>query len=196
MSNTILYKHIVLSGGYYYKAKDGGKDFCETIARLCGKQNPVILDCLFARSDDGTERFNVDCNFFKTFIPESKILFADDDFIDQAHSSDVIFFQGGSPRMLIDKLNTFIGFEQAISDKVLVGSSGGADALVRHYAVLKKMRYDGEGLGILNIKFIPHWHSNETEFEHVNWESLKQKIEMYKESIPVVCLEDGQYLVF
>lgn len=186
---------IVLSGGYYYKASDRGESFCKTIVDLCGKKTPIILDCLFGRKEGVYDRFQDDQVFFKEFIPEATLLLAGEEFVDQIQQSDMIFFQGGNPSLIIKSLESFPGWTQYVKEKVLVGTSGGADVLAKYYGVGKTMRI-GEGLGLLDIKFIPHWKSQEDQFGGIEWDVLRERLLSHQEDIPTICLGDSEYKVF
>jgi hypothetical protein len=159
----------ILSGGYAYKAPDGGKSFCDEIIK--GIEKPVkILDCLFARdTNEWNEKFNNDQKFFSEHIDNFELTLAiPENFIEQLKNTDVVFFQGGSPRQLMEILNTVPAWKNYIDNKVVVASSAGADVLVRYYGVGKTMNI-GTGLGLLPIKFIPHWQSDYNKGLVIDW---------------------------
>lgn len=185
----------ILSGGYAHKAPDGGKSFCDEIIK--GIEKPVkILDCLFAReSTQWDQRFNDDQYFFTKHIDNFELTLATvENFIEQVKNTDVLFFQGGSPRQLIETLNTFPDWNNYIDGKIIVASSAGADVLVSYYGVGKTMNI-GTGLGLLPIKFIPHWKSDYDKGLIIDWNQLLENLKSHGEEMEVVTLGDGEFKV-
>ncbi len=187
---------IILIGGHIYKSSDGGKSFCDEMIRDI-KAPVKILDCLFAREQDvWTQRFEEDNSFFSSNIDNFELELAmPGKFIEQINKTDVVFFQGGVPKQLMSILHTTGDWLKALDGKVLVGSSGGADTICKYYGVGKTSNI-GEGLGLLPIKFIPHWKSDYVPGLDIDWEQLLNKVKFYKEDLEVVTLKDGDFLVF
>lgn len=188
----------ILIGGYIHKAQDGGKSFCEELTKGIQGRSIKILDCLFARDEDSWEsRFMDDKDFFQNNLKNFEIeLASPEKFIAQVKNSDVIFFQGGVPRKLMSHLDSDGDWKKELDGKILVGSSGGADAVVKYYGVGKTSNI-GEGLGLLPIKFIPHWESLDyAEGTNIDWNALFEKLKSYKEYLEVVTVRDGEFVVF
>ncbi len=186
----------ILAGGYVQKALDGSKAFCEEIFKGLDSNKPVrILDCMFARTEDSwIAKFEEDKVFFSKFIPNAELQLAQiESFQEQLQNSQVLFFQGGVPFELISKLDLTGDWKSCLSEKVVVGTSGSADALVKYYGVGKTGRI-GDGLGILPIKFIPHWKSNYAP--NIDWDSLLENLKNYKEDLPIYTLKEGEFVVF
>lgn len=186
----------ILIGGYIYKAQDGGKAFCEELTKDINNKPIKILDCLFARvKEDWEGRFKHDYLFFSKFIKDIKLeLASPEKFIDQLKYSDVLFFQGGDPKLLISILETTGDWKKELNGKTIVGSSGGADVISKYYGVIKSLNV-GEGLELLPIKFIPHWKSNYGQRTDEEMDSLLVKLRLYKDDLEVVTLKDGEYKV-
>ena len=186
----------ILVGGYIHKAPDGGRAFCEEIVKGVS-HNPVrILDCLFARPKDSWgERFQDDKEFFSKHITDCVVEIASpDNFIDQLQNSDILFFQGGIPRQLMELLNTVGDWRKELDGKVVVATSGGADALCKYYGVGKTLNV-GEGLGLVPIKFIPHWKSDYHQTPSADWDILLEKLKSHKEDLDIVTLREGEFHV-
>ncbi len=185
----------VLVGGYIHKAPDEGKAFCDEIVKTLESRSIKILDCLFGRnSEDWEQRFQDDKSFFEKNIQGVSIELAQpDQFIDQVKRSDVVFFQGGAPRKMIELLGSLELISDAFKGKVVVGSSGGADMLCRYYGVGKTSNI-GEGLGFVPMKLIPHWKSDYALPVVIDWEGLKEKLKSYKESIELITLQEGEFI--
>jgi len=188
----------ILIGGYIHKAEDGGKAFCEELAKGIEPKPIKILDCLFARTEDTwAVKFKDDQEFFAKNMQDFEIdLASPDTFIEQVKKSDVIFFQGGTPRLLMSHLDPNGEWIKELDGKVLVGSSGGADTIVKYYGVGKTSNI-GEGLGLLPIKFIPHWKSVDyAQGLEIDWEALLEKLKSHKEQLEVVTVGDVEFVVF
>lgn len=184
----------ILIGGRIYSAPDKGKAFCdEILTRVSGR--PVkILDCIFARPEsDWEERFQMDKDFFQTHSVQFQITLAGQGmFVHQVKNADVIFFQGGIPKVLIEALEKEVGWREALQDKIVVGSSGGADVLCQYYGVGKTGRFDGEGLGLIPVKFIPHWENDDS----VDWDTLLENLKNHKEDLEIIVLREGEFKIF
>lgn len=186
----------ILSGGYYYKAPDGGKSFCAEIIKDINDRPIKILDCLFGRPlETWEQKISDDQSFFSKHIDEIDIKTASkENFTQEIKESDIIFFQGSRPEDIINILNTILGWEDALIGKTVVASSGGASMLVKYFGVGKSNRI-GEGFGLLPIKFIPHWQSDYGEELKIDWNTLLNTLEEYKEALEITKLKDGEFKV-
>ena len=177
-----------------HKAEDGGKAFCDEIVKSIERRPVKVLDCLFAREEEawGT-RFADDANFFSKNISEVEMeLATSEKFLEQIKHSDVIFFQGGIPKVFMAVLQTVGDWQKWLEGKVIVASSGSADTFCKYYGVGKTGNI-GEGLGILPVKIIPHWQS---DYEvNINWDELLQKLKSYKEDLTVFTIKEGEFIV-
>ena len=185
----------VLLGGVIHNALDGGKSFVDEIVKDINHRPVKILDCIFARpKEDWDKRFLIDKGFLNQHLKECEIeLASPEKFIDQIKKSDIIFFQGGVPHQLMNVLGRIDGWINELNGKVVVASSGGADALVKYYGVGKTGRV-GEGLGLLSIKLIPHWKSNYAE-DAVDWDRLFEKLKLHGEDLEIFALREGEFRV-
>lgn len=186
----------ILIGGQIHKADDGGKAFCEELIKNATNKPIKILDCLFGRAkEEWKEKFENDTDFFSKNLESFELALASPEkFIDQMKNSDVIFFQGGIPGMFMSILNTIPNWQNELEGKVLVGSSGGADTIVKYYGVGKTMNI-GNGLGLLPIKFIPHWKSDYAKGLNIDWDMLLEELKFYKEKLETIVLKEGEFLV-
>jgi len=188
----------ILVGGYVHKAEDGGRAFCEELVKDFSHKKPIkILDCMFARKKENWQLgLEQDKIFFSKFIKDFVLELADPEtFTEQVKNSDIIFFQGGIPYSLISILNKNDEWLKQLDGKVLIGTSGGADAISKYYGVGKTGNV-GDGLGLLAIKFIPHWLSDYGVGLNINWNQLKEELKNYKEELPIHTLREGEFKVF
>jgi len=190
-------KYIIV-GGYVHKAKDEGKAFCEELIKGINKKPIKILDCMFAcKKEDWQETIEKDNIFFSKFINNFKLEVANpDNFTEQVKNSDVIYLKGGYTSPLMELLSKDMNWIKELDGKVLAGTSAGADAIAKYYSVLKTNRI-GDGLGLLSIKFIPHWMNDYSdEVRDIDWDGELKKIKDYKEDLPIYTLQEGEFKVF
>lgn len=188
----------ILVGGYVRKAPDEGKAFCEELVKDFSGKTVKILDCMFARPKDTWEEcIEKDRVFFKKFISNFELELADpENFTEQVNSADVIYLRGGHTSPLLEILSKDLSWTHELDGKVLAGTSAGGDAIAKYYSVLSTQR-TGDGLGLLPVKFIPHWNSDYTEEgQPVSWNKELDKLKAYKEDLPVYTLGEGEFKVF
>jgi len=189
----------ILVGGYVHKAPDEGKAFCEELIKGINRKPVKILDCMFARKkEDWQESIHKDNVFLSKFIKDFELELANpDNFKEQVKDSDVIYLRGGYTSPLMEALSKDKSWIKELDGKVLAGTSAGADAITKYYSVLKTHRV-GDGLGLLPIKFIPHWMSDysDEEVNNIDWESEFEKLKNYKEDLPIYTLKEGEFKVF
>lgn len=189
----------ILVGGYFPKAPDNGKAFLVELIK--GHNKPVkILDCLYARPKELWDKlFLEDKEFFSKFIPKEDFemqLANIKKFIEQVKWADVIFLKGGTTKDLMESLNKTPNWTNYLDNKTLAGTSAGADVISKYYGVGKTGRVNGVGLGLLPIKFIPHWKSNSSQYLNANWENILEGLKNYKEDLPIYTLAEGEFKVF
>lgn len=189
----------ILVGGYVHKAPDEGKAFCEELVKGIDKKPVKILDCMFARNlEDWESGLEKDKEFFNKFITDFELELADpDNFTEQVKNSDIIYLKGGYTRNIIERLTKNLDWIKELDGKVLAGTSAGGDAIAKYYAVLSTKRV-GDGLGLLPIKFIPHWNSDysDDEAQNISWQDEFDKLKAYKEDLPIYTLGEGEFKVF
>jgi len=186
----------ILVGGYRAKASDGGKAFVEELVK--GFDEPVkILVCLFARPrETWNTAFLEDKEFFAAQLSQKRIeiVLADPKkFTGQVKYADVIYLHGGDTEQLVTALNADGEWKQELGDKTLAGSSAGADAIAKYYYGLDAQKV-GEGLGLLQIKMIPHYRSNYNA-PNIDWNKAYSELKDYKEDLPLIALKEGEFKV-
>lgn len=189
----------ILVGGYVHKAEDGGRAFCEELIKGINKKPIKILDCMFARNlEDWNSSLERDKEFFNKFIADFELELANpDNFTEQVKNSDVVYLRGGYTRKIMEILTNNLDWIKELDGKVVAGTSAGADAIAKYYTVLSTKR-TGDGLGLLPIKFIPHWDSDysDDEAQDINWQDELNKLKEYKEDLPIYTLREGEFKVF
>ena len=188
----------ILVGGYLHKAKDGGKAFCKELVKGIDKKPVKILDCMFARPKNSwKEKMKEDNILFSKYIKDFELELAlTEKFLEQIKKSDVIFLRGGQTRPLLDIFNKNPNLVKELNNKVVAGTSAGGDVIAKYYGVGKTGRVNGVGLGLLPVKFIPHWKSDIKEYLNANWNGIFEGLKNYKEDLPIYVLAEGEFKVF
>lgn len=151
----------VLNSGNTTQYPQKQKVFFAEILKGLGAQ-PKILIVLFSRPREYWEQtFQKYQSDTKNVLPQgvsaSFEMATPDAFVQQIKNADVVYALGGDDYLLrfwFDKFDLPAIWE----GKVVAGSSAGSDVLVKHFWTCD-WRKNMDGLGILPIKFIPHFNS-------------------------------------
>jgi peptidase E len=193
-------KYILNSGGSK-RYPDKADKFNKEIVKDLGS-SPRILFCFFATPRELWEEKFV--KYSQRFLssmesgvsPEIGLAFPDK-FVEQVKNSDAIIIHGGDDNLLLQYLKKY-DLPAIWQGKVVAGSSAGSDALVKHFWA-SDWRCVMEGLGILPIKFIPHYgsdHNSDEPADPIDWDKAYQELEDYGDkSLPIYALEEGDFIV-
>lgn len=193
-------KYVLNSGGLKNQP-ERAKKFLAEITEGLG-QKPRILVCLFAQPrEDWEMKFGqYHEGFFKMMPPGIEADFnlaMPDTFENQVAENDVIYFHGGDDHLLKFWMSKF-DIPKMWQGKVVAGSSAGSDFLCSaHWSCDWRQCFDG--LGILPIKFLPHFNSGfgaDDPRGPIDWEKGKKELEEYGDKeLPVYTPEEGEYIV-
>lgn len=193
-------KYILNSGGLK-RYPDKADKFHKEIVKDLGP-SPRILFCFFATPRElweekfiqYSQRFLLSMD--DGIIPKIDLAFPDK-FFEQVKNSDAIIIHGGDDKLLLYYLKKY-NLPAIWQGKVVAGSSAGSDALVKYFWTCD-WRCVMEGLGILPIKFIPHYKSNydgDSPNGPIDWDKAYQELEDYGDkSLPIYALEEGDFIV-
>ena len=121
-----------------------------------------------------------------------------DIFAQQIAEADAVIIQGGDDHLLQYWLKKF-DIPNIWKDKVVAGSSAGSDALCKCFWTCDWRRCM-DGLGIVPIKFIPHFQSNYGNDDPrgpIDWGSAHKDLESYGDaSMPIHALKEGNFIIF
>lgn len=192
----------LLNSGKASTSADKGKKFYNQIVEGLGSK-PEILFCLFAQPRENWEqRFNKLTTDFAAVL-DTKIqptykLALPKEFTEQIESAQVIYIPGGDDRLLQYWLKQY-DLPLLWYGKTIATSSAGSDALVKHYWTCD-WRECQDGLGIVPIKFIPHFNStygNEDPRGPIDWQEAHKELETYGDTnLPIYALPEGEYKIF
>jgi len=193
-------KYILNSGGlknFPEKEKKFNKEIVKKLSKT-----PSILFCYFAvPREHWEEKFARHAeNFLESMDKDIKPKFEmamPDKFIDQIKNNDAIIIHGGDDKLLLYWLKQY-NLPEIWEGKVIAGSSAGSNALVKYFWTCD-WRLVMDGLGILPIKFIPHYKSSYGQDDprgSIDWESAYKELEEYgNKSLPIHALEEGNFIV-
>lgn len=192
-------KYIVNSGGTTNDSNKTSKYYAEILKGL--GDNPKILYCFFAeKRENWEEKYDKYVEYFKSLIDKSVKptfeLAMPDKFVEQVEKSDAVVIHGGDDHLVIYWLKQY-DLPKIFKDKTVAVSSASSDALSTSFYAID-WRQCMDGLGILPIKFIPHYKSKWGEEDQrgpIDWEKIHKELEDYKEDLPIHALEEGEYIV-
>lgn len=194
-------KYILNSGGTSNYPEKASEFFNEIIKDLGG--SPKILFCFFAQKrEDWEERFEKHKSSFvkkiKNIKPKFELAFPDK-FVDQVKASDAIIIFGGDDTLVQYWLGKF-DLPKIFENKVVATSSAGSNALALS-SWTRDWRKCIDGLGVLPIKFIPHYKSVEYAKEDprgpIDWDTAYKELQAYgNKDLPIYALEEGDFIVF
>ena len=120
-----------------------------------------------------------------------------DSFEEQVKKADAISIQGGDDHLLQYWLKKF-SIPKIWEGKIVAASSAGSDALVKNFWTCD-WRQCMDGLGILPIKFIPHFKSDYGANDPrgtIDWDkAYKELEECGDKSLPIKALEEGDFII-
>ena len=193
-------KYIVNSGGGKNNPEEAKKSIEETLKGLGDKPN--ILFCFFAQKrEDWEEDFKNKVAGFKEMIPADVEPIFDlaipDKFVEQVDKADAIIIFGGDDHLVQYWLKQF-DIPKIWNDKVVSTSSASSNALAKEFWTCDWRELMG-GLGILPIKFIPHYKSDygiDDPRGPVDWDRAYKELKEYGDkNLPMYALEEGELIV-
>jgi len=194
-------KYILNSGGIR-NSSDKGREFFHEMVKGMGA-NPRVLICAFAQPrEDWESKFAEDkaasdVIFNEDTKPVFKLAFPDT-FEKQLNETDAVYLHGGDDHLVQYWLKQF-DLPKIWEGKVIATNSASSNALSQSFWTCD-WRQCMDGLGILPIKFIPHFKS---EYGHddprgpIDWDHAYSLLNVYGDpSLPIYALEEGDYRVF
>ncbi len=193
-------KYILNSGGTKNNLEKAALFFKEMIKDL-GKE-PRILSCSFAeKRENWEEKFESYKSLFSQLIgndikPKFEMALPDK-FVEQIKNNDVITLSGGDDFLLLYWLKQY-NLPEIWKDKVVATSSASSNALSKHFWTCD-WRQCFDGLGILPIRFIPHYKSGFGSSDPrgaIDWQKAYDELVEYGDkSLPIYALEEGDFVV-
>lgn len=192
----------ILNSGGAHRYSEKFKAFVDDILKGLGN-SPRVLYCFFARPREDWEGvYTAYSHEFASLVPETvKPVFElafPDTFENQIKNSDVVSFSGGDDHLLLYWLKQF-DVPRIWEGKVVATNSASSDALAAHFFTCD-WRKCMDGLGIVPIKFIPHFESDYGAGDPrgpLDWSKAYEELKLFgDQSLPIHALHEGEYVVF
>ena len=193
-------KYVLNSGGIKHQP-ELKKKFHQELVKGLGK-NPKFLLCNFAQ---GREYWEVKFQGYSDAIAKdmsedvkpSFELAMPVTFEEQCKRADVIYFHGGDDHLLQYWMKRY-DLGKLFKDKVVGTNSASSDMLATHHWTCD-WRSCADGLGILPIKFIPHYQSGFGDADPrgpIDWQKAYDDLAKYGDmSLPIHALKEGEFIV-
>jgi len=193
-------KYILNSGGLSSDPEKTKAFFKELVSGF--GNSPKILLCHFAHPREYWEvNFESSKTKFKKFMPEGVnpifTLAMPDTFVDQVKNMDAIYCHGGDDHLVmfwLKKLHASTVWE----GKVVGTNSASTNAMAKQFWTCD-WRQSFDGLGVLDIKTLPHFNSDFGKDDPrgpIDWEQAKLDLANYgDQSLPIYALEEAAYVV-
>ena len=194
-------KYVLNSGGIKNQP-ELKRDFHREIVQGLGNV-PKFLLCNFAQ---GREYWNVKFAGYSNMIREDMSegveptfeLALPDTFVDQCKNADVIYFHGGDDDLFSYWLQKF-NYLELFKGKV-VATNSASSCMLSVSCWTCDWRACQDGLGVLNVKFIPHFQSDFGDNDPrgpIDWQRAYDELQAYGDlSLPILALKEGEYKVF
>lgn len=180
----------------------GGNDrtaptfFGERISREVGLRlaGPRILSCNFAK-DNPLERQQPEqlwLRWLMRYFPDSSVVIAkEDDWRRQVEESDLIYLHGGRAKTLMAVLKELKTTRSMLENKIVVGSSAGANYLANGGYSPGADEYT-QGIGLADMSILIHYGSSDKASSR-RWSEIRSGVaEKFKQ--PVVCISEGEFV--
>jgi hypothetical protein len=193
-------KYILNSGGIKRHLKLKKKFHQEIVKDI--DSDPKFLLCNFAQGREYWEsKFQGYSDTIAEDMPEgvkpSFELAMPDTFAEQCKRADVIYFHGGDDHLLQFWMKQF-NLDEIFKNKVVATNSASSDMVATHHWTCD-WRQCADGLGILPIKFIPHYKSDfggDDPRGSIDWQKAYDELKAYGDtSLPIYALKEGEYIV-
>lgn len=181
----------ILHGGETKKESINNDKFFKRMTISVRDQANILL-VYFARKESlSKEKFKIDKENFNKASKNNKFNFilASSDldvFSKQVKSADVIYMHGNKTNLLLQSLSKVRNLDDLWKNKIIGGSSAGANVLSRFYYNFSEDKIE-EGLGILSYKVFVH--SDTVSQEMIN------KLRQHQNEIETIILPETEFKV-
>lgn len=93
-----------------------------------------------------------------------------------------------------EELDRYKDLDKLWDDKIISGSSAGADVMCANYVYLQDKTM-GEGLRWIKATCIPHWGHYEG-YAQKDWEEIREMALKRRPDLSVLCIPEGQFIEF
>jgi len=194
----------ILVGGYDSKMTDEwSAKMRNTVLEKINGDKPRILSVPFASlREDWEWKFRdrrmpaFERLYGKDF--QAKLAYPDT-FREDAKWANVVFLHGGDTTLLAHYLNKFDNLHELFADKVVIGSSAGAEYLAAFgYELDWRRAHVGSSRGFVQAAILVHYRSDYSENDPrgpIDWIKVEQELRAATD-LPVYLLREGEFEVF
>lgn len=185
---------VILVGGNDRTAPThyGERLFREVSMRL---SHPRVLSCNFAK-ENPVEREQSEQSWLQwlgQLFPDGAVSIAKEgNWKKQAEESDLIYFHGGKTKTLMAAMRELGATRKIFEDKIVVGSSAGANFLVNGGYSPGADEYV-QGIGLADVSVLVHYGSSEKASMR-RWSEIRSSV-AEKFNQPVLCISEGEFVV-
>ncbi len=193
-------KYVLNSGAIKHQSKLK-QQFHQELVKEIGAE-PKFLLCNFAQGREYWEsKFQGYANAVSEDMPvgvtPSFELAMPSAFADQCRRSDIIYLHGGDDHLLKYWMSQY-DLGELFRKKVVATNSASSNVLATHFWTCD-WRQCGDGLGILHIKFIPHYQSDFGKDDPrgpIDWQQAYDDLAAYGDiSLPIHALKEGEFTI-
>lgn len=192
-------KYILNSGGLKNEP-ERTKVFFSEAAKGLGKTPRVLIVYFALPREIWNQKFKENKEntfiFFPKEIDPTFELALPETFEEQIQHSNIIYMHGGDNYLIEENLKKF-DIPKIWESKVIITNSA-SSIILSKYAWACDYRRCVDGLGILPIKFLPHYQSlygSDDSRGPINWQKALEELKNYKEDLPIYALKEGEYVV-
>jgi hypothetical protein len=195
-----MIKYVLNSGGIKNASKLK-REFHQELVKSLGKA-PKFLLCNFAQPrEDWEPKFKGYSGAIAEDMPKgvnpSFELAMPAKFVEQCKDTDVIYFHGGDTHLLHYWMQQY-DLPEILENKVVATNSASSDMLAQSFWTCD-WRASMDGLGILPIKFIPHYKSDFGGTDPrgpIDWQKAYDDLKIYGDiSLPIHALKEGEFII-
>lgn len=177
----------IISGGDSTLTAQAEANFYSSMLTLA-PTNPAVLLILFARPEhDYSQILEQTSQQISKYVNVSALNVASGSksvFMKQLRLADIIIIRGGDTKKLLLALKKLNIKNADLSEKVIVGSSAGANVLASNYYSLTNKRVEA-GLGLIKINLVVHYRSK--KYKGIDWDGISLR---FKDQLPTVALPE------
>lgn len=188
-----------MNSGNIRSSEDNGRSFFRDLVKDKGS-SPKVLMCLFAQSREGWEsRYTEYVEWLRQHldgIDFSAELAFPDTFESQCEWADAIYCHGGDDYLCQFWFKQF-DLKKLWDGKTVGTNSASSDAVSSSFWTCD-WRQCMNGLGLAEVKFIPHYKSEwgtDDPRGPIDWQTAYDELERFGESnLPIHALKEGEYI--
>jgi len=188
----------ILAGGNDRKVEDFGKRLSEEVAKYV--TNPRILSCFFSAPPEMWEQKAQDWEgwFLEHFTQPFTYDYAKyETLLEQIDAADVVYFHGGNTRLLFEHLPDTQELKKHFKNKVIIGSSAGANMLSTYYWSSTRGGLC-EGRAVLDMNVMVHYHAPDASGHKRTPEDWEREEATFQERLGdrvITPLPEGEFVV-